>query len=217
MATLPERLSARPVGRELLPREVVAMHQRQSIAAAAIAVFAKRGYQGTRIRHIIAAAKVGVGKFYELFENKEDCFLACFEMIVAEAREKVAAALPAEPWSEQVLAALRVLLASIAEQPLAARVALAEVQTAGPEALARYEALTAEAAAFLRGGRAGSELAADLPDTFDEAIVGGLVWMLRQRVVIGETAQAEELLPEVAEIVLGPYLGEAEAARLVLA
>ena len=122
-----------PSRRAALPREVRVEHQRRNVLEAATEVFAKRGYPGTTVDHIIAAAKIGYSSFYELFAGKEDCLLQAYERIVAEFWQQIAAAVPAAaPWSEQVCALLRAALEAIAAAPQAARVALVEIQTAGP-------------------------------------------------------------------------------------
>lgn len=216
MVSLPDHLAAKPAGKHRLPREVMAEHQRERILDAATQVFAKRGYQGTTIDHIVAAAKIGVGSFYELFDNKEDCFLRAYERIVSSTREQIVAAIPAESaWPEQASAALRTLLEAIEAEPLQARVALVEVQTAGQAALARYEETLDEAIPLLARGREASPVAAELPKRLEEAIVGGLAWFLQQRVVLGEFEGAEAHLPDVLEIAVEPYLGEAATAGLL--
>ena len=204
-----------PVGREKLPKEVLAEHQRARVLDAATAVFAKRGYQGTTVDHIVSAAGIGVGSFYSLFDGKRGCFLAAYDRIAEAGRARLAAALPqVAPWPDRLAACLRALLALVEEQPLAARIALVEVQAAGPEALARHERNIEEGAELLRGGRRHSELPTELPATLEFAIVGGLTWYLQQRVAAGRLSDAVSLLPEVLEIVAEPYLGEEETVRL---
>ncbi len=207
-----------PVGRAQLPREVLAEHQREHVLAAAVEVFAKRGYQGTTVDHIVSAARIGVGSFYLLFDGKEDCFLATYDRIVAEARERMAVALPADaPWPRRLVACLRVLLAMIEAEPLSARIALVEVQTAGAEALLRHQRNLDEAARLLGGGREHSPVSNELPASLEFATIGGFAWFLQQRIALGETADATKLLPEALEIVAEPYLGEAETAKLLAA
>lgn len=216
MATLPEHLTSAPVGRDPLPREVLNEHQRQRVLVAAVEVFAKRGYQGTTVDHIVSAAKIGVGSFYSLFEGKEDCFLATYDRIVAEGHERIAAALPPDgSWATRLVAGLRAVLEMLEEQPFAARIALVEVQTAGSAALAQHERNLDEAADLLREGRAQSPVADELPATLEFATVGGLTWFLQQRIAAGETGDAIALLPEVLEIVAEPYLGAAATAELI--
>lgn len=218
MASLPQHLSRAPVGREQLSREVLSEHQRDRILTAATGVFAKRGYQGTTVDHIVSAAQVAVGSFYALFDGKEDCFVAAYDRIIAQGRERLSVALPADrPWPEQLVICLRALLELIEADPLAARIALVEVQTAGPAGLAVWERTLEEAADLLRAGREHSSFPDELPATLEFATIGGLVWFLQQRVVQGEAASAEKLLPEALEIVAGPYLGEAASAALIAA
>ncbi len=207
-----------PSRRTALPREVRIEQQRRNVLKAATEVFAKRGYPGTTVDHIILAAKIGYATFYELFDGKEDCLLAVYERIVADFWQRIAAGVPAQaPWAEQVCAALRVALEAIGETPQAARVALVEVQTAGSEALASYERTHDRIVPLLRRGREGSPYAEQLPDTLEEATIGGVAWLLHQRLVRGGVETIDEVYPELVQIVIGPYLGEDEAAKLAAA
>ncbi len=205
-----------PIGREPFPRQVVAEHQRERIVDAAIEVFAKRGYRGATVSNLVSGAKVGVNSFYALFEGKEDCFLAVYDQIVAESREWMVTATPVgAAWSQQITAALRAMLELIEERPLAARLALVEVHTAGAGARAHHQRDLDEVAALLRSGREQSPVPEELPATLEYAIVGGLAWLLQQRIAAGEAAGISKLLPEVLEIVVEPYLGETATAGLI--
>lgn len=218
MAALPEHLQPTPVGRHSLPREVMASHQRERILAVATEVFAKRGYRSTTVDHIVAAAKVGVGSFYALFDGKEDCFLQAFDRIVAQSRERIAAGQPpSAAWPEQACAALHSLLELIAAEHFQARIVLVEAQTAGPPAEARYQATLEELAASMRHGRSLGSATAQLPATFEEVTLAGLAWLLHQRLVSAKLKGIAELFPEMAEILLEPYLGESEAGRVIAA
>jgi AcrR family transcriptional regulator len=214
MESLPEHLLPVPVGREQLPKAVMHEHQRARLLDTAIEVFAKRGYQGTTVDHIVSAGKVGVGSFYSLLGGKQDCFLAAYRRIVGEGRLRIEAAIPSDvAWPDRVLVGLRVLLELIEEQPLAARVALVEAQTAGTEAVAEHSRTLEQAADLLRSGREASPFGDELPSTLEFATVGGLAWFLQQRITSGAT-NASTLLPEVLEIVVEPYLGEQSTAEL---
>jgi AcrR family transcriptional regulator len=218
MVSLPEHLQAKPAGRHRLPAEVRAEHQRERILAAAIDVFAKRGYQETTIDDVVTAAKVGVGTFYTLFDDKPTCFVRTYERVVTEARGAIAAAVPAgAPWPEQACAALRALLERIEAEPLHARIALVEVQTAGAEALSRYEETLDSVTPLLARGRAAGALGAELPPHIEEAILGGLAWLLQQRLVLGEFEGADAHLADVLEIAVEPYVGREATARLLVA
>jgi AcrR family transcriptional regulator len=218
MASLPEHLKPAPIGRRKLPREVREEHQRDRIVGVATEVFAKRGYQATTVDHLVVAARIGVGTFYSLFEGKEDCFLQVYDRVSTTACERIAAAVePNAPWSEQVCSALRALLELVAAEPLHARVALVEVQTAGSSGRARHEATLKRAAAELRRGRELTEHARTLPGTLEDATIGGILWLLQQRTVRRGSGLVQELHRELMEMVLEPYLGERDAARVIAA
>jgi AcrR family transcriptional regulator len=209
---LPEEQIAVPTGRHGLPADVVAAHQRDRLLSAAIELVAKRGYRGTSIDHILKRAQVGYVAFYELFEGKEDCFLAAFERIVADTRAELAEAVSAEmPWPEQICRGLSKLIELMAAHPGRARVALVEVQAAGPNAFAHYEEAIDGAAPKLREGRAFNPKSAELSESLEEAIIGGIAWVIHQRLVRGETAEISGLLMETSQIALAPYLGQAQA------
>jgi len=217
MAGLPEHLAKGPVGREPLSREVIEGHQRERIAGAAVDVFAKRGYRATTIDHIVAAAQVGVGSFYSLFEGKEECFLYIYGTMVSEVRERLAAAIPdGADWVDAVGAVLCELLDTVTSDPFGARIVFVEAQTAGAAAEARYAETMSEPVRLLRGGRALRQRGEELPAGLESATVAGIAWLIHQRLVAGRPQEIPALLPEVAEIVFEPYLGRAET-ELVMA
>jgi hypothetical protein len=47
------------------------------------------------------------------------------------------------------------------------------------------------------------------------AIPGSIASLLARRALAGETAQLAELLPEIAEFALTPYVGATEARRII--
>jgi AcrR family transcriptional regulator len=212
---LPEHLQKAPVGVERLSRDALSDHQRDRIVGAAIAVFAKRGYQRTTIDNIVAAAGSSVGGFYSLFDGKEDCFLLCYERVVADARARTEeAVLPEGAWADRLSATVFALLRAVEENPFAARVALVEVQTAGPKALERYEETLASLVSALRAGRELLPSGTHLPPMLEDAAVAGCAWLIHQRLVLGEAEGVTELLPELLAILAGNYLGQANARRL---
>jgi AcrR family transcriptional regulator len=214
VARLPAHLSKVPVGRERLSRETLSALQRERIIDAAIEVFAKRGYQSTTVDNIVSAAKIGVGSFYAHFDGKDDCLLQCYAKIAAEARERIDAVVdPTRSWAQQTCAVLYELLAMIAAEPLKARVVLLEVQTGGPAAVALYTASVEEAIGFMANGREAGKPDPLPPATFEEATVSGIAWLLQQRLTRGELDGIADLFPEVAEVVLEPYLGAERSAK----
>lgn len=189
--------------------------RREKILVAMAEIVAKRGYQATTVEHIVKRAGVARNTFYEYFKNREACLLAGFEEALDEVTERATAAAAEETeWPLQVRAALEVLLRWVAENPALARTCLVESMTAGPEGLERYEkALQTYAPLFARG-RANPEASEELPETLEDSLVGGIVWMIHQRLLRGEADQVPALLPTMLEFALAPYLGEEGAAAV---
>ena len=54
------------------------------------------------------------------------------------------------------------------------------------------------------------------PDTFktEEALVGGIVSLVIREISAGRTEQLEQLLPDLVELTLAPYVGTEQAERL---
>jgi AcrR family transcriptional regulator len=216
MVELPTHLRGGPLGKTKVSRAELSSHQRDRVIAKATPVFARRGYQPTSVDDLLAAAKVGVGNFYSLFEGKEDCFLACLDRAIAEGRERLAEALSGvEGWEERSYLGLAAMLGHMAEDPSAVRLVLVEAQSAGTEAAGRHRAILAEAADWLAEGRRGHAPAKALPPSFEEATVAGLAFYLEQCLLRPEGLSPEELLEETASLLLEPMLGAKEFAGLV--
>lgn len=195
--------------------DVVAAQQRERLFEATVDIVAKRGYRNTSLDQIVKGARVGYVAFYDLFEDKEDCFLAAFDRIVDETGEALSQAVAGEEeWPRQMAAALGCLLDTIVADPKRARIALVEVQAAGPAAYARYEETIDRAVPKLREGRALNDSAAELSDTLEEALLGGIIWVIHQRLVKGELGKVELLLEQSIQIALSPYLGDAATNEL---
>ncbi|MFA4980836.1 MAG: helix-turn-helix domain-containing protein, partial [Sphingobacterium sp.] len=69
-----------PRGRTSLLTEETREKQRRRLVKAAISVFAEKGFAATTIADIVKTARVSKQAFYEIFENKEDCFLAADDL-----------------------------------------------------------------------------------------------------------------------------------------
>jgi AcrR family transcriptional regulator len=169
------------------PRGVLAGSQRERILDATEQLIAEVGAPAASIEAIVKRAGVSSVTFYEHFRNKDECFVAAFDRAVEGLRAAVPAR-PADP--EQVLAAL---LEAIDAEPARACLCFVEAQKGGPQLRARYEE-TLDA------------IAAELSDSLGQAIVGGLAWLVRERLELGGGEGVQGLLPRMTEIVLDPYL-----------
>lgn len=57
--------------------------RRSDLISAALTLFAERGFLHVSIEELCQTAFVGTKSFYELFDNKEQCYLALFEGLAA--------------------------------------------------------------------------------------------------------------------------------------
>lgn len=209
MQYLSQRLAMKPAKAPgaAPPSGGLSADQRQRILEAAEHLIGERGCRGASIEAIVKAAGVSSVTFYEHFEDKEACFVAAFDRAVIETAAALSAAGEGEAWPDRVRTVLAALAAAIAAGPDRARLCLVEAQTGGSLLSARYEAMLDAAASRLRQGRLLETAPRELPDTVEEASVGAIAWLLRQRVEQGEGRTIEALVPRLVEIALSPYLG----------
>jgi hypothetical protein len=80
--------------------------------------------------------------------------------------------------------------------------------------LAHYERVLGSFTFFFSEGRQLAEQGEELPETLEESIVGGIIWMIHQRLVSGEQDEIPGLLPTMLEFSVAPYLGEELAAKV---
>jgi AcrR family transcriptional regulator len=210
-----EELGPLPAGRHGYSREQVAHHQRERLIAGLAEAVAEKGYAEVTLTDIVKQAKVSRRVFYANFESKEQCFLAAFEVVVDHLRELVGRAVdPVEGWPAKAIAATSATLAFLASEPDLARLCLVESRAAGSAVTARFNEAVGEMAPLLRRGRPERPEGERLPDSTEDSTIGSLVSLAYRKVAAGEAEQLEDLLTDCTELVLLPYLGPAEAARL---
>jgi len=216
MAGEKENASPRlPAGRHGLPREFVVQNQRERIVTALVDVVAERGYNATTVANITKAASVSRRTFYEHFEDKEACFLAAYEMVAEHIAASMRAAAEAfEDWPQQVRAALATLLRFLAGEPELARLVMIEPVAAGGEIAARHRASMQGLVEILKAGRPEHGSEHPLPEATEEALVGGIVSLVVREVSAGRSEQLEQLLPDLVELTLAPYVGAEQAEKL---
>lgn len=219
---LPPELARLPAGRHGLPREFVVHNQRERLIAGLAEAVAEHGFAGTTITHITKHASVSRRTFYEHFESKEECFLAAYDIVLEQIRKQVVEAAEAEQdWPSRIRAGIAAILGFLAGEPDFARLGLVESFAAGPEIAQRHRQAIDSFIPLLRLGRKGLEEegllqpeAAELPDSTEEAVVGGMALLVARRVVAGQTETLEQLLPDLVLFCLTPYVGAAQAEKL---
>jgi len=203
-----------PAGRHGLPREFVAQNQRERIITALVDTVAERGYNATTVANITKAAGVSRRTFYEHFADKEASFLAAYEMVADHIRDSMQVAARAfEDWPQQVRAALATMLRFLAGEPELARVVMIEPIAAGGEIAARHRESMQGFVEILKAGRPEHGGERPLPEATEATLVGGIVSLIAREINAGRGDKLEELLPDLIELILAPYLGPEEAAK----
>ncbi len=203
--TRPDAVPVRPE----LPREFVAVHKRRRIMDAIAELTAEQGYDSTKIGDIVRRAGVARKTLYDNFEGKEEVFLAAFDAAVEESIQRIEedCAKVEGGWEERVQAGLAAFLRYVAEQPALARMCMIEALSATQAATERYEEAVQR---FVELTKRTVPQIEQLPDTIEESLVGGVAWIIYQQIRRGEAEKAEELLPELSEFMLAPFLSAAE-------
>ena len=200
-------------GRQPLSREFIAHHQRTRIVAALATEVSERGYQTVTVADVVKRARIARSTFYENFSSKAECFLTAQEFAMSAALKRVIeAAGQADDWPRRVAAGLTAFLDYVVEEPELARTCMVEALAAGPASIGYYEESLQSFISLFRLGRDVSSHGGDLPETIEEAIIGGVFWIVYQGLTRSPAQDLEEILPEIVEFALTPYIG-AEAAR----
>jgi AcrR family transcriptional regulator len=198
-----------PPGRHGLPRAFVAENQRERLLNGVVEAVAEHGYNATTIGKITEASKISRRTFYEYFPSKEECFLAAYAMVDDHVRgSMLAAADPVEPWPEQVHVKLAALLEVLSRDAAVARFYLVEPLAAGGEIAARYRDAMQLLAETIRPQSPLSEMDVEVRD---QVLMGGIATLISRRLNASGAAQLGELLPDLVELALAPYLGREEA------
>ncbi len=207
-------LTPLPSGRHGLPREYVARSQRARLLRAAVAVAGEAGYAGMTVTPVIAHAGVSRKTFYEQFADREDCFLAAYDLVTERALEGMREAFvrPAA-WPERLRAALAWALDELAAHPHEARVAFAEVLAVGPRALAQRDRVLARLDPFLAPGRDLAPAGTAIPASMVRATAGALFELIGGQVRTGAGERLPDLLPQLLFCALAPFIGPEQAAE----
>jgi AcrR family transcriptional regulator len=76
---------------------------RQRLIEGLAASIKEQGFRDTKIADIVRHARTSRRTFYAEFASKEECYVALLDLLNAELRDRIAAAVdPAAPWPEQV-------------------------------------------------------------------------------------------------------------------
>ncbi|HEY1834025.1 MAG TPA: TetR family transcriptional regulator [Solirubrobacteraceae bacterium] len=191
--------------------------QRSRMLSAAVDAVEDVGYARMTVAEVIGRARVSRKTFYDVFSDREDCFLAAFDQAVEQGRAiALEAAGAADGWRDGVRCALAHLLAFMDDEPGLTRLCVVEALGAGERVLERRALLFEELARAIDRAREQDAATNDPPPVTAEGVVGAVFAVIHARVLEGANAKPlSELLSSLMSIIVLPYLG-ARVARAEL-
>lgn len=178
-------------------------HRERLLAAMAKAVAAK-GLANTTVADVVTLARVSRRTFYEHFATREECFVALYEAISAQAFRVLAGAIePERDWRPQIDEALQRYLALLASQPALLKtmfVAVFELGDAGLAARRRVHQALADYIMSVFQASAGPELE-PLEPALVTGLVGGIHELILQALEDGRAGDLTELVAGVSRLI----------------
>lgn len=201
--------------------------QRRRLLLAMQELAGEVGLAGATVGQVCKRSRMSRRTFYELFEDREDCFLAAFDQALERIGECV---LPAWEqggrWRNRVRAGLEALLALFDAQPQLARLCVVESLTGGPAVLARRREVLDALTLAVDEGRDESRARGGPPPLTGEGTVGGVLAVIHARLLDGSpsgnsglgrgdsrAAPLAQLVPSLCGMIVFPYLGAAASQQ----
>jgi TetR/AcrR family transcriptional regulator len=191
---------------------VIGEDDRARILRSALELAALEGYGNLTPMRIADEAGVSIDTFFGLFDDMEACFLAAVEKLGEEVRETVSdPGLTSAEWPLAVRRSLDALMRYFAARPAYTQTIATGVFAMGQRAVDLGAELACEVAAKLTAGAP----CPPLTELAQEGIEGAIWHTIYYQTTNGGMGALPELADYLAYVVLAPFLGAAEAARLV--
>jgi AcrR family transcriptional regulator len=191
--------AALPQAAQRVDRLTVIPSQRGRILDAMAAAVAEKGYAASSVGDVVGRAGVSRTTFYENFRDKEDCYLAAYQLaadIVSEMiAEAVEGATSPREITERMLAAY---LDALSSAPVIAQAFTVEVRAAGPAARELHRQVLDQFADVMSRFEHGT------PDEHARlrqiAFLAGVEEMIARYVSEGRASELPSLLAPLADI-----------------
>jgi TetR/AcrR family transcriptional regulator len=192
-----------PLGRE---------DDRARVLRSALELAALEGYGNLTPMRIADEAGVSIDTFFGMFDDMEACFLAAIEKLGEDVREIVSdPGLTSPEWPMAVRRSLDALMRYFAARPAYTQTIATGVFAMGQRAVDLGAGIACEVAARLTAGAPNPPLTG----LAQEGIEGAIWHTIYCQTTSGSTGALPELSDYLAYVVLAPFLGAAEAARIV--
>jgi AcrR family transcriptional regulator len=207
-----------PRGRHKIAPEDVRASQRERLVRAMLETVGERGYESTTVADVVSRARVSRNAFYELFEDKTDCFIAACDDAAAGMLEQLMALAGVPDWLEALQRGMREYLEWWSSRPAFARAYFTGLPMAGERAFAQRERqYTFFRAMFWDlGRRARAEQSGLLPlsELVPRVLVLTITELIAEEVRAGRTQQLDELEDDLVQLAVKLLADDATAARV---
>jgi AcrR family transcriptional regulator len=186
--------------------------RRNAILEATIRVVGHLGYRQASVDAIAAEVGVSSATFHRYFDDKHDCFLAAYDMLIEQLFAEVEGGCEEDlEWRERVELGLATILDRFAADAALARTAVVEVASVGGEARQRHWDALTRFGRYLEGGRV---LAGDreLPESIALMSAGAVSGVIFEELRANRAETLPALLPDLLFAMLVPFVGPSVAA-----
>jgi AcrR family transcriptional regulator len=201
---MPSRAPRNRAGQQLLPKRYVDEYKRERCAVAIAEVVHAVGPHGLKASLISQKAKIARATFYDIFDGREKAVEWACEFAVGKLLEPVRQAIDEGGSAEErVEGAIGALVAAAAAEPSLAELCLVHATAFFPRRAQRYDQPLVDALApVLDESRSQSD--PDSDTSFGELWAYGILSLVGNRLVEGESDSLLSLAPELTEIGLAP-------------
>lgn len=188
--------------------------RRNAIVEAMIRVAGSKGYLATSVANVLAEAGASRTTFYKHFGNKQECFLAAYDLAIEKIFGATEAACEDEScWRDRTRCGLAAAIELLTIDPALARTAIVEASAAGAEARHRHSVAIDRFARLLEAGRPTRENELELPPNTALMAVGAVTGLILDELRGERAPDLPRILPELEFALLVPYLGPRIAAE----
>jgi AcrR family transcriptional regulator len=214
--------------RETAAREVgherVVEIQRARLLGALFEVSAERGSGNVAVAHVVGRAGVSRRTFYELFADREECFMAGWDEAIGQVSRFVFSSYdPGASWVKRVRMALLCFLEFLEAEHGMGELLIVGSLGAGPRVVERRRRTLDRLLAFIDEGRKETRNGSELPPLTAEGVIGGALSVLHTRMLdrsATDTSPASmrdgsllELAGPLMSMIVLPYLGPVAAHK----
>ena len=198
-----------PRGRHGHPREEIRNVHRARLLDAFVVAVGRARYDATRVVDVCHLAGVSNRAFYATFADKEDCYLAAFDLgsrlLIDRSTEAYRSA--EGPWEQQLAEGVGTALRYLAANPPFARFCTVEVSHVGPAAVARLNAVIGELRRAFGGDGEPNVPESLHGEPIESLLIGAAIRPIFTYIEDGRVTRLPELAPQLVEFMIFVVLG----------